>query len=432
MLKLFYLFIISIPFKDVSYNIQEFEVLRPDWIIGAIFVLSFVFKTLLNKKSIRFNKVTYFILIFNFIPILTLVKTLTVSDFSDWLTIYLQLIFVSLLFLAIYNLEIKPKELYRAFRIWFFTGSFVSLYAIYKNITLHFNLNLPLIRGAFQAENTDSNLFLRLESVFSEPSFLGAYLGPLVVMFAVIIFYRKDQKVLFRKRYLNLFFLFICFFALILTLSMSAYFSLIMVLAFLLLFIRESRPILLKKTVIVAIIFVLLLFITPMESELDTLVLQRFMRIHSLFTLENTSSLHYSSIGRRAASLIAGFRAWLSSPILGIGTNNLEKVSGKYLPSWVIQIPTASVHNSWGQVLVDFGLLGFVPFVGIWFLSLRKLFNGFRRYVKTDLGIVLLLAVFTLLLSDVFRMTMGYPYVSPMLWFHLGFASLTYKLIMQS
>ncbi len=94
---------------------------------------------------------------------------------------------------------------------------------------------------------------------------------------------------------------------------------------------------------------------------------QYFERVSTIFEIgDPTSATAGSDLGR--LSLYAhGLRTFVTHPLLGVGAANFK--------NWTIQnYPTmegGTLHNMFGQIAVELGIIGLVPFVAIVYLSWR-------------------------------------------------------------
>jgi O-antigen ligase len=86
--------------------------------------------------------------------------------------------------------------------------------------------------------------------------------------------------------------------------------------------------------------------------------------------IERTLMFDESLIEDRTRLAIAGWRAFIDSPFIGVGLDNFRYVATRYnVPSVSEQVP----HNLWIQFLAQIGLIGtlaFVALIGFWILRL--------------------------------------------------------------
>jgi len=92
------------------------------------------------------------------------------------------------------------------------------------------------------------------------------------------------------------------------------------------------------------------------------------LRITSLLSLFQKKPIQdYSFLGR--IYIIRGsFRMFLNHPLLGVGLRNVVTNSGMYLPYGLRLV----AHNMYLEIAAGTGLLGFIPFLAIFFYSFRN------------------------------------------------------------
>ena len=104
--------------------------------------------------------------------------------------------------------------------------------------------------------------------------------------------------------------------------------------------------------------------------------------------IDRTLKLEQSLVDDRGRLNIAGWLAFLDSPIIGVGLENFRYVAKEYLPIATNQPP----HNIWIQFLSQIGLFGTLAFLALmiyWFLMVFK-----ARYLTNDNSLRELLAAF--------------------------------------
>jgi len=76
-----------------------------------------------------------------------------------------------------------------------------------------------------------------------------------------------------------------------------------------------------------------------------------------------------NSSSRRLGLAMTGVRAFMDSPIIGVGVDQLPLATAKYTTDKV----GLGSHNSFVNVLVETGLLGFIPWISLLIMTLRQL-----------------------------------------------------------
>jgi O-antigen ligase len=96
----------------------------------------------------------------------------------------------------------------------------------------------------------------------------------------------------------------------------------------------------------------------------------------------------YSSFGIRLHSWVAASEFIKEKPIFGWGSNGKTLVMKKteWLPDWV-QYGFGHLHNTYIQILVNFGLVGLAFYLFIWVYMTKNLFKEIRKgTIKKDIG----------------------------------------------
>ncbi|MBE9067125.1 O-antigen ligase family protein [Leptolyngbya cf. ectocarpi LEGE 11479] len=118
---------------------------------------------------------------------------------------------------------------------------------------------------------------------------------------------------------------------------------------------------------------------------------------------ERTASMEASLVDDRKYLAIAGWRAFLDSPFVGVGLDNMRYLTTKYEPNASLQLP----HNMWIQFLSTIGIFGTVAFLCIilfWFGLLLK-----AHHKNTDPSQRNLLAAFVAAMAAVMTIFMFGP-----------------------
>jgi O-antigen ligase len=95
-----------------------------------------------------------------------------------------------------------------------------------------------------------------------------------------------------------------------------------------------------------------------------------------------SSEVEGGHLGGRGAVWLGGLRAFAQRPLLGYGAANFKGAVAPYVGRRIV------AHNSYLSVLVEQGIVGFVP----WFLMFVAVFRQVRRLPPTErrFGLVLL------------------------------------------
>ena len=168
-----------------------------------------------------------------------------------------------------------------------------------------------------------------------------------------------------------------------------------MAFSFLVFIILKLKRISLMKKFLTGIVAITLLsVITPKSINIDAVVFERFQSMYDLATGVSMYSDSYedTSTTQRADLIIDGIRLWSERPILGWGPNEFRYINK-------VDDDTYS-HNNFIEILVNFGLLGFIIFYFSHFYLLRKLLKLKKMKQRKDEVNWLLLMLFSLLIID--------------------------------
>lgn len=275
---------------------------------------------------------------------------------------------LELIFLAFYVSKLRPKtKIKKMVKILFYSATLVSVIGILqfiKGSTLGFpfnflgertfNLSTPGI-ALVQIFGID---YLRAYSVFSHPNSLAGFLA--VIVFLLFVF-KAWQKSLINI--LSLFLVAVCF---LLTFSFSAYFSLLLVSLFYLIF--KKRKFFWK-------------------TSLLTVFLLMFIGISSpVFVsgfLKNMPNLP-SNMSQRLELIKSSGQILRGAPFFGVGLNSFISANHFY---WLLQ----PVHNIFLLILVEAGIIGAVVFS----LLLLKVFLKLKKRNLRKLFLVFLFILLT-------------------------------------
>lgn len=185
----------------------------------------------------------------------------------------------------------------------------------------------------------------RASSVFSEPSYFGFYLVPLIVK-ATLAFRHKIY--LFNRKWLHITTMITLLLALIANFTMTAIFALAtIVLIFALLSFKTSPKVSLSVISVIAIVFTLILI-----SPVGDFLLARAERVVDLADLSTLA---------RVFSGYVGLLVFWEHPWIGVGPGGFAF----HYPSMGIFVDRELMHtplNLWLTFLTDVGIIGFIPF----------------------------------------------------------------------
>jgi len=429
---LLYFLLLSFPFFSI-----EPKIFRPDWWIGGALIVVFVFNVLAQGRF-RLDRIGYAVLGFNAAVLLSTAVNFwgwKAAQWSEFLTLWLQLLFATLLYLALANLKFSAPQLRSLLKFWVGVAVVVALYGLYQALAR--NLNWPLAYlPCLHFKPTPWQLkwglgfagYVRPSSVLREPTYLGTYLLAPLLITATLTFFKRDQAWLFKNKQRNRASLLVLFAAFVVSFALAGYITLLMVTLIAAILSRSSRKWALH---IVGIAIVVFLLITTVSWALDLqffdAIAKRFERVMASVTLAGeVSTVDPSGRVRLQEALLALF-TWAHHPVVGVGLNQLEFVGRLYASSTMLThvVEKGHIHNMWLEVLVQSGTIGFLFFGLIWFQALKMMWAVFRRGDEPIkwLGF----SFFFVLLATMIRGLMGGPFIFTLYWFYLGMASIIYR-----
>jgi len=428
---LLYFLLLSFPFFSI-----EPKIFRPDWWIGGALIVVFVLSVLVQGRF-RIDPIGYAVLGFNTVVLLSTVVNFWSwrdAQWSEFITLWLQLVFATLLYLGLANLRLSVPQLRSLLRFWIgLAVVVVALYGLYQALAR--NLDWPLAYLPYLNPSPSalpSGLgfagYVRPSSVLREPTYLGTYLLAPLLITATLIFLKRDQSWLFKSKKRNRAALLVLFAAFVVSFALAGYITLLAVMLIAAVLNRSSRKWVLH---IVGIAVVVFLLITTVSWALDLrffdAIAERFERVMASVTLAGEVSIVDPSGRARLQEALLALSTWAHHPVVGVGLNQLQFVSRLYASSTMLThvVEKGYIHNMWLEVLVQSGTMGFLFFGLIWFQALRMMWVVFRQGGEPLrwLGF----AFFFVLLATMIRGLMGGPFTFTLYWFYLGMASIIHK-----
>jgi len=433
---LIYLLVVAFPFFSV-----EPKILRPDWWVGSLLILAFTFNVFLNGR-LRLDHIGKVALGLHAAVLLSVAVNFWNWEGPQWAefsTLWLQLFFATLLYLALANLKSSQEQLRSLLRLWIFVAVIVSLYGLYQILAR--NLDWPLAYLPYlHPVPTPSYLewglgfsgYVRPSSFLREPTYLGNYLLAPLLVTGILLFLGHDRLWLFRSRLVNHAALWIILLALLSSFAVSTYLTLALVFLMGWLLDRRASTLFLRMGIILlAIVTVLVLIFQVLEIHFITALWERGARIIRAFIASDGMPIDPSTRARFEDAILA-LNVWIHHPMFGVGLNQLQFVGPQYAPAhfypWVVE--EGQVHNIWLEILVQTGIVGFVFVSFIWVRGLSMMRQAF--YNGEDLFRGLALAFWYVLVTAMIRGFMDGPsFIFPQYWFYLGLTSIIYNTCMR-
>lgn len=430
---LLYLLLLAFPFFSI-----EPKIFRPDWWIGGAFIVVFVFNVLARGRF-RLDPIGYAVLGFNAAVLLSTVVNFwgwKDAQWSEFLTLWLQLLFATMLYFALANVRLSAPQLRSLLKFWVGVAVVVALYGLYQALAR--NLNWPLAYlPCLHSEPTPWQLkwglgfagYVRPSSVLREPTYLGTYLLAPLSIIATLIFFKKDRAWLFKNKQRNRASLLVLSAAFVVSFALAGYITLLAVMLIATVLNRSSRKWALHIVGIAIVVFLLITIVSwALDLRFFDALVERFDRIVATITLAGeVNTVDPSGRVRLQEALLALF-TWVHHPIVGVGLNQLQFVGKLYASSTMLTnvVESGLTHNIWLEVLVQSGTIGFLFFGLIWFQALKMMWAVFRQGGEPIkwLGF----SFFFVLLTTTIRGLMGGPFTFPLYWFYLGMASIIHRI----
>jgi O-antigen ligase len=165
-----------------------------------------------------------------------------------------------------------------------------------------------------------------------------------------------------------------------------------------------KRLLSLKIMMSIIIVFLIILFINiifPIRiNSLESLISYTKDSYRSLFwfLLTGEEILGRQSVTTRVDLLRGGINIFLQYPLFGVGPGNFKYISGKYLP---IRMNMYS-HNTFITVLTEFGIVGFLFFIGICLRIIKNIYYYYKNSTFQSFYFYLGLSFFNLLIMFFF------------------------------
>jgi len=429
---LLYVLVLSFPFFSI-----EPKIFRPDWWIGGALIAVFALNVLTGGR-VRIDPIGYSVLGFNAAVILSTAVNFWSWEAAQWvefLTLWLQLVFATLLYFALANLKLSVPQMRLLLKLWTGTAVVVAIYALYQALARKVGLPfayVPYLHSEPSPWALEGGLglagYVRPSSVLREPAYLGAYLLAPLLVTAVLTRFRRDHVWLFKTREWNRASLLALLAGFVVSLALSGYITLLGVILTAALLSRPGRKLALGVIGIGVVAFILTATVSlAMDLRLISAILEKFRRAMSTVILAEEIeeiSIPGTSEGVRFQGVVLALSTWVHHPITGIGLNQLQFVGKSYSPEMLLShvVETGYIWNIWLEVLVQSGALGLLFYGLIWFQALKMMWVVFRKSGEPWrwLGF----AFFFVLLGTIIGGFMGGPFTFPLYWFYLGVASI--------
>lgn len=423
--KLAGLYILSLPLFGFSLlNVAGRGLARPDWLLGLLLTVAFALQSLGGRIKIANSPVNLFMALYVASGLFSAVMVLGATNtgqFIDFFTKAMQLVLVTPTFFVLSSLPVGEAEVKRLLKIWVLLGVFLALHAIYQLAAQVFDLPFatftltnPSISSGTQSTRTLFG-YTQPTSIFQEPSYLGAFLGPCLILVAVFVLEGRSTDLLFPRRWLNWLCLLALAAAVLLSNSQAILVSLVVTLLFMLVrgLINRLR-LLYFMALAVGAVLLLVPILRAIGVDFLTAFVYRFQFL-ILNILQPDGSAQVTSYAERSNSLRLGLAIWQQHPLLGVGLGNM----GHYN-----QWGRATTNNAWMQLLVEQGVVGFVPFLLLFAVLLWQSSWLLRLHPPGSFWRTVLIAMICVLVLTIFSALFTFNWIDPVRVFTLGLANL--------
>jgi len=359
---LFFLFLLSFWLETVfGVKISKIPGLSLQNIILYIFLILWLIKSLLGGRFINYSKVNKYIIFFCLIAVVSIPVKYLLPEISG-LKLTNEIIFLKnwinpfLLFLIICN-TVEDKETNN--KVFFLLLTFLMVTVL---TTIGMVTGVLKI-GVLSVKNSRS-------AGFAEPNQYAAY----IVLFFPVVFsglYAFRQKAI---NILSMLFIVLTLVSLLMTGSRGGLLALFFGMVYY--FYQSARlnmikilPIIILITLVFPLAFATSFYLAPKAVRVE--VLERFDPRNSSDTAELTSG--------RTLLWARGLKLFLRSPIYGHGQNSFIPLMKKNFRIW------GNSHNDYLLYLVDFGLVGLVIFLMIFFSLYREVIELLKSTTNRQL-----------------------------------------------
>lgn len=317
-----------------------------------------------------------------------------------------RVLIVVIAFLAfVHHLADAPPHVFsRILKIQFLVGVLMALFGLmqYISYTVFHSSALVGIESTNEAFSLRTNFFIvgkervfRTSAVFSEPSYFGFFLIPLLVK-SVVAYY---EGLYFGSRSTHVLMILTFLLALLSNFSFTGILTLVG-LAFLfgIVYSRKAPKVALGIGLI-TIGFVAALVLSPIGGVFLT-------RFENIIRGQDLSTV------ARVLSAYLGFVVFLDNPLFGVGPGGFAFLYAKM----GILVGRNQMHtplNAWFSILTDVGIVGFVPFCALLWSILRRAIRNLNRH---PLIVVYLWSA----VSYLFLITTADLWFLDMFWFELA------------
>lgn len=409
---LLYAYAIVCPFFAFSVFLDRDT--ASHWVIALMLCVMLV-DFIESGGRVWFDKSMVYLLIFALVYVASTIAILWEDPSNVWagrtpfqraigIDIRVALVVVAFFAFVHHLADAPPQVFVHILKIQFAIGAVVALFGLaqYLSFTILNSDALVGFESTNEAFRTRGNLFrlgkervFRTSAIFSEPSFFGFFLVPLIVK-AILAYYKR---IYFGSKAVHGALIGLFILALVSNFSLTAILSLPLLAIGAGAISFKRNP----KLVVIALLatgaFIGLLFVSPLGGILVGR-LEQALEFRDLSTLA------------RFMNAYVGVLVFADNPIFGVGPGGfafLYPKVGIFVERDLMHTPL----NAWLTFLTDVGIIGFIPFVALLWSILGR---GIRRSHTHPLNVVFLWSVVSYL---VLLTTVDFWFLD-FIWFELA------------
>jgi hypothetical protein len=403
------------------FNVGARGLLRIDWVTAMLVVGIFLLSLLAGKAHLRRSLINILALVFAYSALFSILSLLHphtyLAQFVDFGTKGAQFFISLVFFFSVSNLGLQKSEAVTMVRLWLGITLLLSLYALYQVPARVYGwdfANFALTNPSVAAGGGEARViygFPQVNSIFREPSYLGAYLLAPTLLLTTILLRGQGRAFFFKHALFNWGTLAVLCLAMLVTSSQGAYLSLAGALGIVFLSGHIDRKKMIAIfTVCLVVLAIVGLILSSLQIDLLGSIALRFKYlIINMVNPDETTEI--TSFKARSECITAAFQAWSRSPLLGVGLNNMSYNSD-----------LCDYSLGWSQLVADQGIAGILSMLlvitALWY-SLTRLS---ARPGLSPIWATLCLAMSFVLVSDFINGFFAYNWTDLQRWSNLAIA----------
>lgn len=390
--------IVSIPFYGFPATSVGNRPIRWDYILMTVFICFVIFRQWRRERSLRIHAplAVTFLFVFHIFALLSISSPLRVgieAAIMNFLTTWGQLVLYSAFLVTAFSLDLNRRSLWVLLRLYIILAVAIALFGIVQSIlanlfgseVLYLRFTNPKFSVARSGYEWRLGL-LRATSVFAEPRHFGNFMLPPLLVVITDFLSRSRRLFALRRSYI----LITGFLGtgLLISFSTSAYAMAAVGFAVLPLWISTDACQIFNwyRNILGSVVGLsLVLSISPVGNQV-WLTFERLLLTPSQLVVATDLGTHPpGGLIRYIWSSLYAVTIGLGNPILGVGLNQLSRISNWSL--WMF--PPLKLLASVGMV----GFFSFLAFIGTFLLGLirrRFMLSDSNRELKSLLGIATL------------------------------------------